>query len=128
MRADVLVPRAGRGLAPPSALYTYAVPDALAAELAAGQLVAVPFGDRTLPGIVWALDASDDLADPSVPASAGIRPIGRILLPEPHVPTRPPWSAQQATRMTSLATRQLVLGSRSRGTSPGNCRRSTSMA
>src|SRR5690242_144597 len=85
MRADVLVPRAGRGLAPPSALYTYAVPDALAAELAAGQLVAVPFGDRTLPGIVWALDASDDLADPSVPASVGIRPIGRILLPEPLI-------------------------------------------
>ena len=85
MRADVLVPRGRQALASTSALYTYAVPDALAGEIAAGQLVAVPFGDRTVPGIVWALDASDDVSDASSPTAAGIRPVGRILLAEPLI-------------------------------------------
>jgi primosomal protein N' (replication factor Y) (superfamily II helicase) len=85
MRADVLVARGVPGLAPPSTLYTYAVPAALAGVIAAGQLVAVPFGARTVPGIVWALDASDDLSDASASSGADIRPIGRILLPEPLI-------------------------------------------
>src|SRR5690242_8696173 len=85
MRADVLVPRGVPGLAPPSTLYTYAVPAALAGEIAAGQLVAVPFGARTVPGIVWALDASDELSDASASTAAPLRPIGRILLPEPLI-------------------------------------------
>ncbi len=85
MRADVLVTRGRQELASPSALYTYAVPDALAGAIAAGQLVAVPFGDRTVPGIVWALDASDDLGDAAASSVAAIRPIGRILLAEPLI-------------------------------------------
>jgi primosomal protein N' (replication factor Y) len=61
MRAEVLLPSArqrGRASAP---LYSYTVPPALAVSITPGQLVAVPFGERLVAGIVWALDAGEDV-------------------------------------------------------------------
>ena len=69
MRAEVLLPRAGGYAAGADRLYTYRVPEHLAGCLVPGQLVSVPFGERSVAGIVWALDASDD-ADPT-PDAAG---------------------------------------------------------
>ncbi len=78
-------------------LLTYSVPPALEYELRAGQLVAIPYGDRLVEGIVWricedndieALDIEHDAEQPStghsqgVPLS-GIRPISTILDLEP---------------------------------------------
>src|SRR5579884_1100621 len=103
MRAEVLVfPRAAPGRHVTSPLYTYTVPSALVASIAPGQLVAVPFGERVVAGIVWALDASDDLPDalpntsdelPDQAASPGgahpshnplhLKPLAGILLPQP---------------------------------------------
>jgi primosomal protein N' (replication factor Y) len=83
MRADVLVLRGGRPhpLAASGGLYTYAVPEPLRDHICAGQLVSVPYGERLLPGIIWALDASDEiapLADGRMP-----RPVAGVLMPEP---------------------------------------------
>jgi len=61
MRAEVLVPAATWGLRASPPLYTYAVPPSLSSGIMAGQLVAVPFGERIVAGIVWALDASEDI-------------------------------------------------------------------
>src|SRR5262249_55509018 len=59
MRAEVLVLRAAR-LHAQVGLFTYLVPDQLAADAAPGQLVAVPFGPRSAAGIIWSLDAGED--------------------------------------------------------------------
>jgi primosomal protein N' (replication factor Y) len=86
MRADILVPRTARLPGYRASIYIYSVPDALAAAIAPGQLVAVPFGEQTAPGIVWALDASDEASSPPGSASDGaqpLRPIADILLTEP---------------------------------------------
>jgi primosomal protein N' len=61
MRAEVLVLRGSRPLAAEPSLYTYSVPAGLRDHIAAGQLAAVPFGERFLPGLVWALDAAEDV-------------------------------------------------------------------
>ncbi len=92
MRADILVPRAARLPGHPGhlrSLYTYRAPDHLAPSLAPGQLVAVPFGEQTVPGIVWSLDASDDageIADSSAATGSSsyvARSITSLLLTEP---------------------------------------------
>jgi primosomal protein N' (replication factor Y) len=105
VRAEILVPLGARRFTAPvsltTSLYTYTVPDDLIALVAPGQLVAVPFGERTVAGIVWEMDASEDV-DPSVGEAgrsrlrphkdtarqageeeAPLRPIGGILLDEP---------------------------------------------
>ncbi len=56
-------------------LLTYIVPPELQAELRAGQLVAVPYGDRLVEGIVWNVRADVKAAD--------LRPISTILDLEP---------------------------------------------
>ncbi len=83
-------------------ILTYRVASALAAEIVPGQLVAVPFGERVVAGIVWALDAADDVPSHlcttptgealphAVARSAGeppsrLREISALLLPEPVV-------------------------------------------
>ena len=87
MRADVLVLRAGR--ASPLASHPYAcdVPPRLAAEIEPGQLVALHSGDHTAVGIVWALDASDEVVAPAHDdgdaGRAELREIRDILLREP---------------------------------------------
>src|SRR5580765_999610 len=61
MRAEIVIPRAMVPLAPAVALHTNSVPDRLASRIAPGFLVAVPFGEKTAAGVVWAVDASDEL-------------------------------------------------------------------
>ena len=41
-------------------LLTYTVPPELQAELRAGQLVAIPYGDRLVEGIVWTIWEEDE--------------------------------------------------------------------
>ncbi|HEX5442007.1 MAG TPA: primosomal protein N', partial [Ktedonobacterales bacterium] len=80
-------PRAVRGRLAAEHLYSYHVPDALTATIAVGHLVAIPFGERITAGIVWALDASDELTESDTESSrqehARLRSIIRLLLPEP---------------------------------------------
>ncbi len=89
MRAEVLLPRAGGSAAGAGRLYTYCVPEQLASRLVPGQLVAVPVGEQSAAGIVWALDASDDTdstpdaAGAAGAAAEGTRPIEALLLSEP---------------------------------------------
>ena len=52
-------------------LLTYTIPP----ELHAGQLVAVPYGDRLVEGIVWKIWEDED--------NDALRPISTILDPEP---------------------------------------------
>jgi primosomal protein N' len=89
MRADVLVLRQGRMPTATSHLYSYAVPERLAAGLEPGQLVSVPLSERVAAGIVWALDASDDAARPDgeegAPEGDGLRELRDVLLAEPLV-------------------------------------------
>ncbi|HEX6796729.1 MAG TPA: primosomal protein N' [Ktedonobacterales bacterium] len=84
MRAEVLVLRGGRPRplgGSESGLYTYAVPEPLGDRIRAGQLVSVPYRERLLPGIVWALDASDELA--ALPDGHPPRPLASVLIEEP---------------------------------------------
>src|SRR5437773_7975565 len=82
-------------------LLTYLVPPAMEADLRAGQLVAVPYGERLVEGIVWAIHhdvagtpfmasaspfvgtsfSSSDEAGLDHPGS--LRPLHTILDPEP---------------------------------------------
>lgn len=89
MRAELLMPQRTLHRAAQAALFTYSVPDALAARILPGHLVAAPFGERLIPAIVWSLDASDDATLTHTDGSdAGepdqpLRPIAAILLDEP---------------------------------------------
>ncbi|HEX5547331.1 MAG TPA: hypothetical protein VFX24_07975, partial [Ktedonobacterales bacterium] len=89
MRAEILTPRAVRGRLAAEHLYSYHVPDALTATIAVGHLVAIPFGERITAGIVWALDASDELTESDMESPrqehARLRSIIRLLLPEPVI-------------------------------------------
>jgi primosomal protein N' (replication factor Y) (superfamily II helicase) len=84
MRVEVLVLRGAYAHAANRSLYTYAVPQDLADAVAAGQLVAVPLGDRLAPGLVWGLDASDDIAQ-TAEAGTGVplRRLAAILIAQP---------------------------------------------
>lgn len=73
MLADVLTSAASWNTEP---LLTYAVPPDLVGELASGQLVAVPYGERLVEGIVWRLH--DDQPEDEQP-----RPITTLLDPLP---------------------------------------------
>ena len=87
MRAEILAPQAVRGRLAAERLYSYHIPDALTSTIAVGHLVAIPFGEHTTAGIVWALDASDELtgSDMESPRQdhAHLRSLIRLLLPEP---------------------------------------------
>ncbi|HEX6541548.1 MAG TPA: primosomal protein N' [Ktedonobacterales bacterium] len=90
MRAEILVPQAVRGRLAAEALYSYRVPDALTPIVQVGHLVAVPFGHRIAAGLVWALDASDDVAGAESPLASSdthvpLRAVARLLLPEPLI-------------------------------------------
>jgi len=56
-------------------LLTYTIQRELQAELRPGQLVAIPYGDRLVEGIVWNIWEDEN--------DAGLRPISTILDPEP---------------------------------------------
>ncbi|GAC1402066.1 MAG: hypothetical protein NVS4B12_12670 [Ktedonobacteraceae bacterium] len=64
-------------------LLTYLVPEELQADLRAGQLVAVPYGERLVEGIVWMIsDESTDI--PTFDSDDGVlRPLHAILDSEP---------------------------------------------
>jgi primosomal protein N' (replication factor Y) len=76
-------------------LMTYSVPSAFEHELRAGQLVAIPYGDRLVEGIVWRISDEVEEIDighdseqlltgrPHKVPLAGIRPLSTILDPEP---------------------------------------------
>lgn len=68
--ADVIVPRPVRGL------FTYSVPEALARDIAPGKRVLVPFGKRSLVGLVAALKDKAEMET---------RPVAGILDAEPFV-------------------------------------------
>jgi primosomal protein N' (replication factor Y) (superfamily II helicase) len=89
MRAEILAPRAVRGRLTAERLYSYHVPDALISTIAVGHLVAIPFGERITAGIVWALDASDELTESETQSPmqdhARLRSISHLLLPEPII-------------------------------------------
>ena len=59
-------------------LLTYTVPPELQNELQIGQLIAVPYGERLVEGIVWSIWEDDGTKQPDV-----IRPISTILDLEP---------------------------------------------
>ncbi|HET9919958.1 MAG TPA: hypothetical protein VFQ30_08975, partial [Ktedonobacteraceae bacterium] len=62
-------------------LLTYSVPDELRSLLLPGQLVAVPYGERLVEGVVWNIfEATDDNSDD---ADREYRPIQTILDLEP---------------------------------------------
>ena len=89
MRAEILVPQAVRGRLAAERLYSYHVPEALISTVRVGHLVAIPFGERTTAGIIWALDASDDLTAADSPAAptTRLRSITRLLLDDPLLST-----------------------------------------
>lgn len=86
MLADVVVPRSATRVFAADQFYTYRVPPHLTAEIAAGQLVTVPFGERTAAGVVWALNAADELVDDTSEGDShpiALREVASILLHEP---------------------------------------------
>lgn len=82
MLADVLTPAASWNSEHP--LLTYFVPDELREELRCGQLVAVPYADRLIEGIVWHIIADMTVADWHAATSDEVlRPLQTILDLEP---------------------------------------------
>ncbi len=71
-------PASGEALAaslPLGGTYHYAIPDALDGRVIPGSLVSVPFGERTLPGIVVALSDASPVAE--------TKEVAALLHPEP---------------------------------------------
>jgi primosomal protein N' (replication factor Y) len=68
-------------------LLTYSVPPDMQDELQIGQLIAVPYGDRLVEGIVWGIRPHDNQVDNDAQFARQteyhIRPISTILDPEP---------------------------------------------
>ena len=63
----------------PLLIYSYSVPPDMQHELQTGQLIAIPYGDRLVEGIVWKIwEEEHQEGSPDV-----IRPISTILDPEP---------------------------------------------
>ncbi len=63
---------------------TYSIPDELLDELRVGQLVAVPYGERVVEGIVWNIIENVDLAEwQALEPDVELRPLHTILDPLP---------------------------------------------
>ncbi len=73
MLADILTSSASWNQDP---LLTYSVPEELLDEMQPGQLVAVPYGERLVEGLVWHLRDAP-------PEDESIRPISTLLDPQP---------------------------------------------
>jgi len=84
-------------------LLTYLVPAELEAEMRLGQLVAVPYGERLVEGIVWKI--LEDDTEGETDSRSDLRPIRTILDPEPallpHQRALAEWIAEYY--VTSLA-------------------------
>lgn len=88
MLADVLTSAASWHSEQP--LLTYTIPPELAGSIQPGQLVAVPYGERLVEGIVWRLRADEDMPLQSDDERSGkhhsqveLRPVRELLDPEP---------------------------------------------
>ncbi len=93
-------------------LLTYTVPPELQAEIRAGQLVAIPYGDRLVEGIVWKIWEGEERTTNNAPI---LRPISRILDPEPallrHQRTLAEWlAAYYVTPLAQVAVMMLPPG------------------
>jgi len=67
---------------PVSGLFSYAIPAPLAGRIGLGHVVLVPFGPRSETGYVVGLQRAPDVAP------AKVKPIGRLLDPEPAFDAR----------------------------------------
>jgi primosomal protein N' (replication factor Y) len=86
MRAQILVPQSSTFLDARIPLLTYHVPDILAKDISVGQMVSVPFGERSAAGLVWATSAGEEAPsggdDESLPR---LRSVAGVLSSEPLV-------------------------------------------
>jgi primosomal protein N' (replication factor Y) len=109
VQADVLTPTASWNGEQP--FLTYLVPSNLEEELRQGQLVAVPYGERLIEGIVWSISPHAGSAEVDyIP-----RPISTILDPEPallaHQRALAEWmSAYYVTPLANVAIMMLPPG------------------
>jgi primosomal protein N' (replication factor Y) len=82
MLAEVLVPEGAWGRRNRRSIFTYRVPQALAAQVQPGHLVAVPFGSRLTQGVVWSV-AEGDAPQSARPEAEGqalaLRDISKLL-------------------------------------------------
>jgi primosomal protein N' (replication factor Y) (superfamily II helicase) len=81
MRAQIIVPQSSTYLDARIPVLTYHVPEVLAPTITAGQMVSVPFGERSAAGLVWAIDAGEDAWD----EDSRLRSIISILSSEPLI-------------------------------------------
>jgi len=111
MLADVLTAAASWHGASP--LLTYLVPAALETELRAGQLVAIPYGERLVEGIVWTIRTQETpaRAEDEDYTPEALRPLHAILDLEPallpHQMALAEWMAQHY--VTPLAQTALMM-------------------
>ncbi len=108
MIADVLVPQGtwgGRNMRP---LFTYLVPQALAALLQPGHLVLVPFGPKLVQGIVWSVGEGESARSDGVVLReiAGLLDATPILLP--HQQALAEWLADYYCASLTSATLVMV--------------------
>jgi primosomal protein N' (replication factor Y) len=117
MLADILTTAASWQSERP--LLTYVVPVDLEPELCPGQLVAVPYGERLVEGIVWEVRAEED--DDAIDQETGevlgeaLRPIHTLLDPQPallrHQIALAQWiSDYYVTSLAQVATMMLPPG------------------
>ncbi len=99
MFAEVLTSAASWNSEQP--LLTYNIPPDLQTDLRSGQLVAVPYGDRLVEGIVWHITENiEDGLDGTNNGTGGrltrsmIRPVSTILDPEPALLPHQRWMAE----------------------------------
>ena len=93
-------------------LLVYSVPPDMQHDLQAGQLIAVPYGDRLVEGIVWKIWEEEEHQEGS---SDVIRPISTILDPEPallaHQRALAEWMAvYYVTSLAQVAVKMLPPG------------------
>jgi primosomal protein N' (replication factor Y) len=92
-------------------LLTYSVPGELEGQLCEGQLVAIPYGERLVEGIVWHIEEDETPRDSEVT----IRPIAAIIDAEPallpHQRALAEWMAEYyVTPLAQVALRMLPPG------------------
>ncbi len=111
MLADVLTAAARWNIEQP--LLTYLVPADLEASLRPGQLVAVPYGERLVEGIIWSLYGEQEALH--LGEDVVLRPLHALLDPEPallpHQRTLAQWMAEYyVTSLSHVALQMLAPG------------------
>jgi primosomal protein N' (replication factor Y) (superfamily II helicase) len=86
MRAQILVPQSSAFLDARIPLLTYHVPETLAHGITIGQMVSVPFGERSAAGLVWATSVGEETrGGQDKDSSSRLRGVLSILSSEPLV-------------------------------------------